>query len=113
MWDLTVIQDHDFYIGASSTAVLTHNCPTSGGEENDPAASRVYLRKSTKFAIQQAAEKTPEGDYVDPNTGDVIPETGPYHIGHAYGFERWRTQQIARAEGWTCRRLDARAADRI
>jgi hypothetical protein len=33
MWDLTVANDHDFYINVATTtiAVLVHNCPNSGG----------------------------------------------------------------------------------
>jgi RHS repeat-associated protein len=33
MWDLTVANDHDFYITAAATAVLVHNCPTNPWED--------------------------------------------------------------------------------
>lgn len=67
----------------------------------DVAARRVTLRVGTKASIKEAAPKTPEGDFIDPNTGQVIPRDGPFHYGHKPGFEWWRTQQIARSEGWT------------
>ena len=35
MWDLTVTNDHDFYIQVASSAVLVHNCPVFAGR--DPA----------------------------------------------------------------------------
>jgi hypothetical protein len=62
----------------------------------------VKLRKSTKRAIlDQAPNKLPDGDFYDPNTGEVIPKDGPFDFGHKPGFEWWRTQERARAEGWT------------
>jgi hypothetical protein len=107
MWDLTVTGDHDFYVDVDTTAVLAHNCPApeDAGAVNDPAASRPYLRASTKRAIIEAAPKTPEEDFIDPNTGQVIPKTGPFQFGHAPDFEWWRTQQLARVEGWTREQL--------
>jgi HNH/ENDO VII superfamily nuclease with conserved GHE residues len=73
---------------------------TSEQADTDPAARRVELREDTKRAIRDAAMKTPDGDYVDPNTLAVIPKDGHFHYGHKEGFEWWRTQQQARAEGW-------------
>jgi hypothetical protein len=43
------------------------------------------------------------GDFIDPNTGQVIPKGGPFDYGHKPGFEWWRTQQRARSEGWSRR----------
>jgi hypothetical protein len=67
----------------------------------DPAATRVKLRVGTKRDIQAAAPKTPDGDYIDPNTGQVISKEGPFDYGHKPGYEWWRTRDRARAEGWT------------
>jgi hypothetical protein len=67
----------------------------------DPAATRPKLRKSTKEQAQAAAPKTPDGDYLDPYTGKVIPKEGPFDYGHPAGEEWWRLQEQARAEGWT------------
>ena len=67
----------------------------------DPAARRAPLRVGTKQSIQDAAPKTEDGDYIDPNTGQVIPQEGPYDYGHKPGYEWWRTQQTARDQGWT------------
>jgi len=107
MWDLTVPgnNDHDFYVITTAAGILVHNtdgdddCPTAGG--NDPAARRVDLREPTKQAIQDAAPKTADGDYIDPNTGQVIPQDGPFDYGHTPGNEWWRTQEMARSEGWS------------
>lgn len=49
--------------------------------------------------------RTASGDFIDPNTGQVIPRGGPFHYGHKPGFEWWRTQQIAREQGWTREQL--------
>ena len=93
------------------TGVLVHNedepgcgaaeTATAGADAVDPAASRVYLRTSTRQAIQDAAPKTADGDFIDPNTGQVIPQEGPFDYGHQPGYEWWRMQQMARDQGWT------------
>jgi hypothetical protein len=57
---------------------------------------RVTLRQGTKKAIQDKAEKTPDGDYIDPNTDEVIPKDGPFDYGHKPNHEWWRTQQEER-----------------
>lgn len=57
--------------------------------------------EQTKRQIRAAAPRTPTGDFIDPNTGQVIPAGGPFHYGHRPGFEWRRTQRLARAEGWT------------
>ena len=112
MWDLTVDSVHDFYVVVTGgTGVLVHNedepgcgaaeTATAGADAVDPAASRVYLRTSTRQAIQDAAPKTADGDFIDPNTGQVIPQEGPFDYGHQPGYEWWRMQQMARDQGWT------------
>jgi hypothetical protein len=67
----------------------------------DPAATRPKLRKSTKEQARAAAKKTPDGDYIDPYTGKIIPKEGPFDYGHPPGDEWWRLRDKARAEGWT------------
>lgn len=69
----------------------------------DVAARRVTLRQGTKAQIRDAAPKTADGDFIDPNTGQVIPKEGPFHYGHKPGFEWFRTQQTAREECWSRR----------
>jgi RHS repeat-associated protein len=71
----------------------------------DVAKYRVKLRASTKKAIQAAAQKTPNGDFIDPNTDVIIPKTGPFHYGHKPGYEWWRTRDTARREGWSRKKL--------
>ncbi|MFF1831178.1 GH-E family nuclease [Paenarthrobacter sp. NPDC058040] len=66
----------------------------------DAVARRVKLRTGTKAKIQEDHPKTINGDFIDPNTGMVIPKSGPFHYGHKPGYEWWRTQQRAREEGW-------------
>ncbi len=50
-------------------------------------------------------DSTAEGDFIDPNTGQVIPREGSFDYGHRPGFEFRRRQQIARDEGWTRQQL--------
>lgn len=60
---------------------------------------RPYLRKSTRGVIQGAAPKTPDGKFIDPNTGKVI--EGKFHYGHKYGHEHRRLKAEAEAKGMT------------
>lgn len=76
-----------------------------GDNGYDPAARRVKLRKGTKDEIKhQMAEDgltTPSGDFIDPNTRQIIPKDGPFDYGHRPDYTWWKTQQMARDEGWT------------
>ena len=60
---------------------------------------RPYIRKSTREAVEAAAERTLDGKFLDANTGEVI--TGKYDLGHVYGHEFWRERDMAMAKGWT------------
>jgi hypothetical protein len=62
---------------------------------------RVTLRESTKRSVQDNAPKDADGNYIDPNTGQIIPAGGPFHYGHKPGYEYWRTRDRAQAEGWS------------
>jgi hypothetical protein len=88
---------------ASTAGIAAGFCVAAedAGALADPAASRVYLRVGTRQAIQDAAPRTADGDFIDPNTGQVIPQEGPFDYGHTPGNEWWRTQQMAREQGWT------------
>jgi len=77
----------------------------AGDDVIDVAARRVTLRAGTKAEIRAVAPKTASGDFIDPNTGQIIAKTGPFDYGHKPGFEWWRTQQRARREGWSRREL--------
>jgi len=57
------------------------------GIGGDATKNRVKLRKSTKDKIIEAAPKTDDGKFIDPNT--LEPINGPYDIGHKTG-EEWR-----------------------
>jgi hypothetical protein len=74
---------------------------TNSGVVSDAATSRVSLRVGTKLEIQANAEKTAAGDFIDPNTGAVIPREGPFDYGHKPGYEWWRTQRTATEQGWS------------
>jgi len=103
VYNLTVAGTHTFYAGARPILVHNANCPKGKkvSTKTDPVARRVKLRKSTQKEIQDAAPKTPNGDYVDPNTRKVIPKDGPYDYGHRRSFEWKKTKVRAREEGWT------------
>ena len=73
--------------------------------EADAAATRVTLRVGTKRAIRDNARQTTDGDFIDPNTLEVIPGNGPFDYGHKPGFEWWRTQERSRQEGWAREQL--------
>jgi hypothetical protein len=87
--------------GSGATTGGTGSAVNSTPSAVDPAATRPKLRKSTKEEAMAAAPKTPGGDYIDPNTGEVIPKEGPFDFGHPPGEEWWRLRDQARAEGWS------------
>lgn len=60
----------------------------------------MYLRTVTRQAIRDAP-KTVDGDFIDPNTGQVIPKEVPFDYGHTPENEWWRTQQMAKDNDWT------------
>uniref|UniRef100_UPI002AD4889B HNH/ENDO VII family nuclease n=1 Tax=Frankia sp. Cas3 TaxID=3073926 RepID=UPI002AD4889B len=68
-------------------------------KNDDPAASRVRLRKKVKEKILEDAPRDADGNLIDPNTGRPI--EGNPDIGHKPGREWRRTQERARPEGWT------------
>lgn len=104
---LAEASDHRVIATGRNQAVAASRHPSTSprapmtGWGTDVAACRVTLRVTTKLQIEEAAPKTPEGDFIDPNTGQAIPRSGPFHYGHKPGFEWWRTQKMAREEGWT------------
>ncbi|HZM82945.1 MAG TPA: HNH/ENDO VII family nuclease, partial [Candidatus Limnocylindrales bacterium] len=61
----------------------------------------AVLREPTKDAIEAAHPRDVNGDFIDPNTGQIIPAAGPFHYGHRPGFEYWRNRDMAQANGWT------------
>ena len=117
MWDLTVPgdNDHDFYVAAGAATVLVHNDNGGGCDEQpslfddtpyrveapDQQYARVTLRSATKQAIQDAAPRDADGNFIDPNTGQSIPQDGPFQYGHKPGFEFWRNQNLAQQQGWS------------
>ncbi|MFJ9907924.1 GH-E family nuclease [Streptomyces sp. NPDC101152] len=111
-WNLTVQQLHTYYVLAGGTPILVHNsdlCGVTRGSDGrfqsipnrlDPGTTyaRVTLRSSTKQAIQDAAPRDAEGNFIDPNTQQPI--HGPFHYGHKPGFEYWRNRDMAQLLGW-------------
>jgi len=78
-------------------------------DPNRPTTSstydRVNLRESTKAAVRAAQPQDEDGNYIDPNTGKIIPKDGPFHYGHRPGFEYSRTRDRAQLEEWTRQRF--------
>ena len=71
----------------------------------DDVRVRPHLRLTTRDQIRADAKKTVDGDFIEPNTGNVIPHDGQFHYGHKPGFE-WRcTKEKALSLGWTVRQL--------
>jgi len=70
---------------------------------------RPYIRKSTREAVENAAQKTADGKFIDPNTGKVI--DGKYDLGHKPGNEHWREKAKAEAEGLTQKQFNDRMND--
>lgn len=64
--------------------------------QKSPELRRPYLRKATREAIQNAAPKTKDGKFIDPNTGKVI--EGKFHYGHKFGMEHRRLKAEAEAK---------------
>lgn len=61
---------------------------------------RPSLRVTTKEEIREAAPKNSDGDFIDPNTGQVVP-SGAADIGHKPGHE-WRCiKEKALTQAWT------------
>jgi len=67
---------------------------------------RPYLRKSTLEGIFARSKRTPDGRFIDPNTGRPI--DGPYDVEHKRDFEFWRMRNDAEAEGLTQREFNDR-----
>ncbi|GEM_PF-1626095 len=70
------------------------------GKNNSALKNRVKLRKETKEAIQNAAPKTKDGQYIDPNTGKPI-EKGQEVYGHKTGHEWSKYQKDPANQGKT------------
>gem|GEM_PF-5181892 len=61
---------------------------------------RPSLRVTTKEEIREAAPKNSDGDFIDPNTGKIVP-SGEADIGHKRGHE-WRCiRDRALTQAWT------------
>lgn len=67
----------------------------------DATKSRVYLRKGTREKIKNNAPKTSDGDFIDPNTGQIIPKDRPFHYGHKPGQEWHRRKKMHQEKGST------------
>ncbi len=73
MWDLTVANDHDFYVVTVDTAVLVHNCPIPSGQPdvngplgqmlmNGPSESFAGAGSSTELRLAQELANSYGGD---------------------------------------------------
>ncbi len=70
----------------------------------DDLLRRPNLWATTKAEIRDAAPKTADGDFIDPNTGQIVPSTVAQY-GHKPGYE-WRCIKAkALSQGWTVQAL--------
>jgi RHS repeat-associated protein len=70
---------------------------------------RPYVRTSTRQAVEGAARRTPEGKFIDPNTGKVI--EGRYDLGHKRGNEFRREKAKAKEQGLAQKQFNDRMND--
>jgi hypothetical protein len=71
----------------------------------DDLVRRPNLSPLTKAKIRDAAPKTADGDFIDPNTGTIVP-SGVAQYGHKPGHE-WRCVKAkALNQGWTMQQLN-------
>ena len=63
-----------------------------GAKATDAVKNRVKLRKSTRTTVIEQAPKNADGDFIDPNTGMIVPKEGPFDIGHKRG-ESWKKRK--------------------
>ena len=68
---------------------------------SDATKNRVKLRKATKEQILDDAPKTEGGDFIDPNTGKIVPKEGPFDIGHKKGQEWKKRKKMHEKKGST------------
>jgi len=87
MWDLTISNDHDFYVVAGSTPVLVHNCTTSSNAQildanmqtdgivrpADTAAHHIVASTSPKAAPARAQLDSFGIDINDSDNGVYLP----------------------------------------
>lgn len=69
----------------------------------DAVKNRVKLRKSTKTTIIEQAPKNANGDFIDPNTGIIVPKEGPFDFGHKQG-ESWKKRKQEHIERGSTRK---------
>lgn len=65
------------------------------------ATQRVTLRAKTKQQILADAKRDKNGNLIDPNTGKIIPEGGPFDLGHKAGLEHRCISRVATAQNWS------------
>ena len=67
----------------------------------DAAATRPSQRVGTKQAIRDAAKKDSNGDFVDPNTGDIQPKgrltAATSTVGNGGGLRKWHEEKVGAA----------------
>jgi RHS repeat-associated protein len=81
MWDLTVQNDHDFYIKAADGAVLVHNCPVAPGEGPTSRLDRIFPGPYARAGVSMEDF----GDIRDPGLRELINEAGDEYGCHTCG----------------------------
>jgi hypothetical protein len=80
MWDLTVQDDHDFYItlAAETTTVLVHNCPTPADDAELPSLSASTSKLQHTYS-EHASDFGYSGNW-NKATGESFEDTLSEHI---------------------------------
>jgi hypothetical protein len=55
MWDLTVQNDHDFYVTVASSAVLVHNCPMPGEGGTQVVSKPTWQGQAGRIDVENPA----------------------------------------------------------
>jgi RHS repeat-associated protein len=78
--------------------------PATSGVANE--LHRPYIRKGTRAEVEDRAPRTPDGRFIDSNTG--APIKGKYDLGHKPGNEFRREKARAESEGLSQKQFNDR-----
>ncbi len=87
----------------AAKAVGVSDAIVDGAKTSSAVKNRVKLRKTTCESIFEQVPKTAEGDFIDPNTGAIVPKEGPFDIGHKHG-QSWKKRKQEHIERGSTRK---------
>jgi hypothetical protein len=100
MWDLTVLGDHDFYVGVASGSLLVHNCPPGSG-----SGDRVP-KKPTKAYGKTEVPSWVINQGETPYVGETPTQTATRIMNAQYGAGNWPKgggKEFNQIEKWASR----------